>query len=105
MAENSRLINFARMLADDTRQTIMNLLCCRELSVNDVVRELKTQGKEVSQPTVSHHLAELRDANLVKVRPEGRQMIYTLNQAEVSICCGQIMATLAPEVELIDLES
>ncbi len=95
-----KLVNFARILSDETRQAIMKLLCCRELSVSQVVAELSTQGRELTQPTVSHHLSELRSANLVSVRKEGRQVFYTLNQEEVTVCCGRIMMTFAPEVPL-----
>ncbi|NCP76507.1 ArsR/SmtB family transcription factor, partial [Shewanella vesiculosa] len=45
---------FAKALADETRQKIMNLVCCGWLSVNDIVEKVN-----VSQPTVSHHLAIL----------------------------------------------
>ena len=48
---------FSKAIADETRQKIMNMLCCTWLSVNEVVAKL-----DVSQPTVSHHLAILRDA-------------------------------------------
>ena len=59
---------FAKALADETRQKIMNLVCCRWLSVNEIVEKLN-----VTQPTVSHHLAILREANLVDVRENGKQ--------------------------------
>jgi ArsR family transcriptional regulator len=52
----------------------------------------------VSQPTVSHHLAILREAGLVLVRPEGRQTFYTLNQDRVAQCCGRLAVRFAPEV-------
>ena len=84
---------FAKVLADETRQEIMRLLCCVWLSVNDVVDAL---GGRVNQPTVSHHLKRLEQANLVLVRQDGRQRFYTLNQAQVTMCCGRLMATFAP---------
>jgi len=52
----------------------------------------------VSQPTVSHHLALLREANLVRVRPEGRQTFYLLNQDQMADCCGRLMLRYAPDV-------
>jgi DNA-binding transcriptional ArsR family regulator len=83
---------FSKAIADATRQKIMNILCCEWLSVNEVVAKL-----DVSQPTVSHHLAILRDAGLVNLREEGKQTFYTLNQEQVSFCCGQLMIQFAPE--------
>ncbi len=87
-------IIFAKAMADDTRQTIMKYLCCRWLSVNDIVDEL---GGKVKQPTVSHHLKLLEDANLVMVRQEGRQRFYSLNQEQLSFCCGQLIQSFAPD--------
>ena len=80
---------FAKALADETRQKIMNLVCCQWLSVNQVVEQL-----EVSQPTVSHHLAILREAGLVNVREEGKQTFYSLNQERVAFCCAACSSTL-----------
>jgi len=85
---------FAKALADETRQKIMKLVCCQWLSVNEIVQQL-----EVSQPTVSHHLALLRETGLVKVREEGKQTFYSLNQERVAFCCGQLMIKFAPETE------
>jgi DNA-binding transcriptional ArsR family regulator len=85
---------FAKVLADDTRQEIMQHLCCCWLSVNDVVDKL---GGKVNQPTVSHHLKKLEEVGLVSVRQEGRQRFYTLNQAQVTVCCGVLMRVFAPE--------
>lgn len=87
-------VTFAKAIADDTRQKIMNLVCCSSLSVNEIVEKL-----DVSQPTVSHHLAILREAGLVSVREEGKQTFYTLNQERFAYCCGQLMFKFAPETE------
>jgi ArsR family transcriptional regulator len=86
---------FAKALADDTRQKIMKLCCCQWLSVNQIVEQI-----DVSQPTVSHHLAILREAGLVFVREEGKQTFYSLNQKHVAACCGRLMANFAPDDEI-----
>jgi ArsR family transcriptional regulator len=87
-------VAFAKALADPTRQEIMALICCRELSVGDIV---DTVG--VGQPTVSHHLAILREAGLVSVRSEGKHTFYTLNQERVATCCGNLIEVFAPQSE------
>ncbi len=87
-------ILFAKALADSTRQKIMSICCCKWLSVNEIVEKL-----DVTQPTVSHHLAILREAGLVKVREEGKQTYYTLNQENVAACCGQLIGKFAPETQ------
>ncbi len=83
---------FAKAIADGTRQKIMSECCCQWLSVSDIVDKL-----DVTQPTVSHHLAILREAGLVNMREEGKQTYYTLNQERVAFCCGQLMVKFAPE--------
>jgi ArsR family transcriptional regulator, arsenate/arsenite/antimonite-responsive transcriptional repressor len=93
MSIDQSVITFAKALADETRQEIMKLLCCEWLSVNDVVDAL---GGRVNQPTVSHHLKLLADADLVELRQEGRQRFYTLNQARFTVCCGSLMRNFAP---------
>jgi ArsR family transcriptional regulator, arsenate/arsenite/antimonite-responsive transcriptional repressor len=88
-------VTFAKAIADGTRQQIMLLLCCDWLCVNDVVDKL---GAAVSQPTVSHHLSILREAGLVDMRREGKQVFYALNQQAIAVCCGQLMQVFAPEI-------
>lgn len=97
------LAAFGKVVADDTRQQIMNLLCCNELCVSEIVDAMAHQGHDVSQPTISHHLGVLRQANLVKVRPAGRQTYYTLNQDRVAMCCGVLLQRYAPEREILPL--
>lgn len=91
---NADPVRFAKAIADETRQEIMKLLCCVWLSVNDVVEAL---GGKVSQPTVSHHLKKLEEAGLVTVRREGRQRFYSLNQEQVTTCCGTLISQFAPD--------
>lgn len=83
---------FAKAIADETRQNIMKLVCCKWLSVSEIVEEIG-----YSQPTISHHLAILRDAGLVNIREEGKQTFYSLNQDNIAVCCGQLMVKFAPE--------
>ncbi|MCQ3937378.1 MAG: transcriptional regulator [Chloroflexi bacterium] len=85
---------FAKAIADETRQKIMSECCCCWISVGELTEKLK-----VTQPTVSHHLAILREAGLVNVREEGKQTFYSLNQENIAVCCGQIMLKFAPEEE------
>lgn len=90
---DANLIAFVKAVADETRQQIMTCLCCEWCSVSDVVDRL--EGK-VNQPTVSHHLKTLYEAGLVEVRQEGRQRFYTLNQSQVTLCCGMLVRQFAP---------
>ena len=91
---NVNLVTFAKAMADDIRQQMCSHLCCTWLSVNDLVDALDGQ---VKQPTVSHHLKCLEEANLVLVRQAGRQRFYTLNQEQMTVCCGMLITTFAPD--------
>jgi ArsR family transcriptional regulator len=91
-------VSFAKALADETRQQIMRLCCCRELSVNEIAEQTG-----VSQPTVSHHLAILRGADLVLMRSAGRQTYYALNQERIAVCCGQLLQVFAPQSEMTEV--
>jgi len=88
-------------MADETRQEMCHILCCQWLSVNDLVdalnQQLNKRQREVKQPTVSHHLKCLEEAKLVTVRKEGRQRFYTLNQEQMTMCCGSLITTFAPD--------
>jgi ArsR family transcriptional regulator len=90
-------VEFAKALSDPTRQKIMDTVCCCWLNVGEIV-----EAVGVSQPTVSHHLAVLREAGLVNVRQEGKHSFYSLDQQRVVTCCGQIMQVFAPDVVKIE---
>jgi ArsR family transcriptional regulator len=88
-------VEFAKALADETRQKIMAICCCKELSVNEIVEAL-----DVTQPTVSHHLAILRRAGLVRTERHGKQVLYTLNQDKLADGCCRVAFVFAPDVEV-----
>ncbi len=90
----SNPVDFAKALADPTRQQIMELCCCEWMNVGDIALKVG-----VSQPTVSHHLAILRNADLVDIRSEGKHSYYTINQERMAYCCGQLIQVFAPESE------
>ena len=92
-------VDFAKALADETRQKIMSLCCCKQLSVTDIVQQMG-----VTQPTVSHHLKILRDAGLVIVERRGKEIYYTLNQQRLASSCCQIADVFAPEVDIRNSE-
>ncbi len=79
--------DFLKAIADETRQRILSLLQAGEMNENDIVAQL-----DLTQPTISHHLALLRRANLVTARREGKYVFYRANPACVTECCGEILA-------------
>lgn len=90
-------ITFAKAIADDTRQQIMRLCCCERLTVSEITAKM-----QLTQPTISHHLAILRDADLVIIERQGRETYYSLNQACLTVCCGQLMMTFAPNQQVTE---
>ena len=92
-------VDFAKALADGTRQQIMRLCCCKWLSVGEIV-----EATQVSQPTVSHHLGVLKATGLVFTRRDGKQVYYTLNQKRLASACCVLAKDFAPEHKLV-LES
>jgi ArsR family transcriptional regulator, arsenate/arsenite/antimonite-responsive transcriptional repressor len=92
-------VDFAKALADETRQKIMALCCCQELTVSDIVKEL-----HVAQPTVSHHLKILKNAGLVKSRRHGKEIYYQLNQELLARGCCEVAENFAPDHSIMILE-
>ena len=50
----------------------------------------------VSQPTISHHLHFLKQANLVTSRRDGKQIYYRASQDNITECCGILFTKLVP---------
>src|SRR3954468_10205985 len=63
-------------VAEPRRREILEYLAQRERPVGDIVIALKLE-----QPSVSKHLRVLRDVGLVRVRRNGRHMMYQTNAA------------------------
>ena len=61
-------------VAEPRRRDILNFLALQERPVNEIVLAL---GME--QPSVSKHLAVLKDVGLVAARRDGRNMLYRVN--------------------------
>jgi len=64
-----------KALSNPTRAQIVEFLLGGERCVCEMTGPL-----DVSQPLVSHHLALLRDAGLVKMREEGARTYYSIDQ-------------------------
>jgi DNA-binding transcriptional ArsR family regulator len=63
-----------KALADPTRREILRLLAKSELSAGALAEKF-----DMTKPTVSHHFAVLKEADLITSRREGQQIIYSLN--------------------------
>jgi DNA-binding transcriptional ArsR family regulator len=67
------MLNLFQVVADPTRRGILDLLRERERSVGEIVERFT-----LTQPAVSRHLRELREAGLVSVRRDGQRRVYVL---------------------------
>lgn len=73
-AQIATMVLVLKALADESRLRILSLLASEERSVDELASRLNLRG-----PTVSHHLAKLREVGLVSVRTEGTTHNYRLN--------------------------
>ena len=67
-----------KALADPTRRQILGLLRKGEMTAGDLAEEF-----DMTKPSMSHHFAVLKDADLVTSRREGQQIWYALNTTVV----------------------
>ena len=82
-----RISSMFRAFSDPTRLRILRLLQAGECCVGDLVSIL-----ELPQPSVSRHLAYLREAGLVNDRKQGLWVYYSLTPPEGAfhqslLCC------------------
>ncbi len=69
------LIKILKVLSDESRLRVLNLLLERECCVCEVM-----QVMEISQSKASRILSALYDAGLTKLRREGRWALYSLDK-------------------------
>lgn len=69
-----KLINYFKILSDETRLRIMVLLFQNEFCVCQL-----TGITGISQPNISKHLAKLRDTGLVKDEKKEQYTFYSIN--------------------------
>src|SRR3954447_19025729 len=69
-----RLNEGFKALSDPTRREGLRVLSQGERSAGELAEPF-----DMTKPSMSHHFAVLKQANLVRSRREGQQIIYTLN--------------------------
>jgi hypothetical protein len=70
-----QLLRFFKALGNESRLKIVGILANREATVGDLADLL-----DLREPTVSHHLAALRELGLVQMQTEGNTHVYWLNE-------------------------
>ncbi|PLS19408.1 ArsR family transcriptional regulator [Bacillus sp. M6-12] len=69
-----QLDSLFKALSDKNRRKILNLLKEKDLSAGEIAESFS-----ISKPSLSHHLGILKEAELVLVERQGKQLIYSLN--------------------------
>ncbi|NNF99140.1 MAG: metalloregulator ArsR/SmtB family transcription factor [Desulfobacteraceae bacterium] len=72
--EFQALLNFFKCLANENRLKILGILADQERSVEELSVLLNLKA-----PTVSHHLAKLKELELVQMHVDGNTHLYHLN--------------------------
>ncbi|MBW4606193.1 MAG: metalloregulator ArsR/SmtB family transcription factor [Hassallia sp. WJT32-NPBG1] len=96
------LLQFFKALADESRLKILGILANQECSVEELAALL-----QLKEPTVSHHLAKLKELNLVTMRSEGNSHLYQLDSEALQSISKEIFTPekIASLVEDVDNEA
>jgi DNA-binding transcriptional ArsR family regulator len=70
--------NAFKALADPTRREILRLLRSGERTAGELASRF-----DMTKPSVSHHFAVLKAADLIRSRRDGQQIYYALNTTVV----------------------
>jgi DNA-binding transcriptional ArsR family regulator len=69
-----RLNNVFKALSDPTRREILRILSHGERTAGELAEPF-----EMTKPSLSHHFAVLKEAELIRSRREGQQIYYSLD--------------------------
>lgn len=81
-----------KALSEPTRLRLLNALMNGEKSVSELV-----EATEIQQASVSKHLSQLADANMVGRRRKGANVIYFISDETIFELCRLMCAKLQKE--------
>jgi ArsR family transcriptional regulator len=67
-----------KAIADPTRRQILRLLGDREMTAGELAENF-----DMTKPSMSHHFAVLKEADLIRSRREGQLIWYSINTTVV----------------------
>lgn len=83
------------LLANRRRLIILcNLMQHGEMAVNDILQHL-----DVTQSSLSQHLALMREAGIVSTRREGTTIYYTLQDSRTLMLMSALKSILCPDAD------
>jgi len=96
---SEEMVTFFKALADKNRMKIVGLLAEKSYSVGELAEML-----QLKPPTVSHHLAKLVEAGLVRSHSESYYSVYQLDQSALeaktrSMFSQRELSSVASEVD------
>jgi len=92
MMEDRQFEKIAKALADGRRFKIFQTVAAKES--DGICCGAVCELFDVSQATVSHHLKELTEANLLTVRSEGQFKYWTVNEDVMNGYIGELQKRL-----------
>jgi DNA-binding MarR family transcriptional regulator len=100
----AQLLHFFQVFSNESRLRLIGHLANGDKNVGELAGLLN-----LKEPTVSHHLAELKELGLVRARAEGTMRIYHLDVKALETISKDIfarpnLAALVPKSELTDEE-
>lgn len=95
----SRLVNFHKTLGDKTRIRIISLLKEGPLHGQAIAGKLG-----LTPPTISHHIAKLREINLIYQRREKNTIYFYLDEKRLVFMAEAILKIGSEEMELFQVE-
>src|SRR5512140_321355 len=84
--EIDSVLQVFKAFADESRLRMLAILADREASVEELAATLNLRA-----PTVSHHLARLREVGLVQMRPDGNSHVYRLDGEALRAISRQVL--------------
>lgn len=91
----ARMLSLFKILADDTRLRILGMVGEKPCTVEELATRLG-----LKEPTVSHHLQRLREAQLVTMQPDKNSRLYSLAPQTLSRLSRELLqleSVAAPE--------
>lgn len=92
------LLGMLKALADESRLLMLRVLHEREYTVGELAKRV-----QLGEPTVSHHLARLREQEFVTLRMAGNQRFYRANPNGIARFkqCASKIELLPPEPAIV----
>jgi ArsR family transcriptional regulator len=88
-----------KALSDPTRREILRLLGHGERTAGELAASF-----DMTKPTMSHHFAVLKEADLISSRREGQQIYYSLNTTVLEDVMARIWDLFGAEKSKGDLQ-